>query len=431
MKFRLILGCGLTALSFCVCSQLTIPSRIIEPVTPIIDRIPTEINNIQDKLESHATRGIQGTADTLSAVSQPLFSVPAALTLSPASGGTAFVEVKAPDGYLAVKQEWVFLGSQQDKKFFLHPEITIESARYLQAMDKWLYRLKVSASLDKVSQISNSLPDNLKRQIGRNHIYFAQSASEKGSAYKQAASSKCMLPSRIGMIDTPIAAKHDAFVHLHIEQRSFLPQALPDSEIHGTAVASLLAQNMQADSQLFNASVFYTRNNISQGATLTSLIDGLDYLMAQKVDAINMSLAGPANPVLEQAVASINAKGIQIFAAAGNEGPAAPPMFPAAYSSSIAVSAVAENHSIYRWANQGEYIDFAARGVSVVTAHPTELAMRESGTSMATPIVTTRYACLLRNLHSRAKAIDALRKEAIDAGQPGKDPVFGFGIIQK
>ncbi|CAD5248705.1 Subtilase family protein [Alteromonas sp. 38] len=420
-------------------AQLTIGRQIIEPVTPIIDSVPVDVGTVRDVLEAQVEQGVESTFGPLANIPTPQFTVPSPLSLTSPAGSLVLKEIKAPDGFLAVEREWLFVGSEADRTHFSHPDITIESSHYLTAIGQWIYRLKVSTSLDELSQIRNNLPESLKAQVGRNHIYLAQSKgnpdSQNNSQHVLANTTPtdkpkvCQAPVRIGMIDTSIAQNHELLKHLVIEQQSFLPQALPTTQAHGTSVAGLLADNMLAGSHLYNASVFYTRNSISQGATLLSLIDGLNYLVAKQVDAINMSLAGPENPVLSKVVQKISEQGVQILAAVGNEGPASPPMFPAAYPSTIAVTAVDSKHVIYRWANQGNYVDFAASGVSVEVAHPDGTTSRETGTSMATPLVSARYACLFRASSNPAQALATLRDQAIDAGAPGRDPVFGVGIL--
>ncbi|MDO6567011.1 S8 family serine peptidase [Alteromonas sp. 1_MG-2023] len=451
-----------------VYAQLRIPQQILEPVTPVIERIPAEVDTIRDVLETTVNQGVEGTLNTLSSIPAPQFSVPSPLSLNASSGNLILKEVETPDGFLAVEREWLFVGNEADINYFAHPDITIKSSHYLPAIDQWIYRLKVTTSLDELSQIGNSLPEALKAQVGRNHIYLAQGVEGENKESGKAKSTNpdlngntnsatgqnlgegtglgsnvdsgeaisntknkqvCQVPVRIGMVDTEVAQNHPRLEHVNIEQQSFLPQNLPATQVHGTSVASLLANNMHSGSQLYNASVFYTRNSVSQGATLLSLIDGLNYLLANHVDVINMSLAGPENPVLAKIIEKVSEQGVQIIAAVGNEGPASPPLYPAAYPSTIAVTAVDANLAIYRWANQGSHVDFAAQGVSVETAHPDGTLTRETGTSMATPLISARYACLFRATKNQEQTIVALRDQAIDAGAPGRDSVFGVGIL--
>ena len=160
-----------------------------------------------------------------------------------------------------------------------------------------------------------------------------------------------------------------------------------------------------------------------------SLIEGLNYLAAQQVDAINMSLAGPDNPILTRVIKQLDSNGIQIIAAVGNEGPASLPLYPAAYPETLGITAVDKSHVIYRWANQGDYVDFAAFGVSVDAAHPNGKTVRQTGTSMASPRATAMYACFFREKQQRHAALLKMQELSLDAGIPGRDKVFGFGVL--
>lgn len=142
-----------------------------------------------------------------------------------------------------------------------------------------------------------------------------------------------------------------------------------------------------------------------------------------------MSLAGPDNPVLASVIKQLDEKGVQIIAAVGNEGPASLPLYPAAYPETLGITAVDKNHAIYRWANQGSYVDFASYGVSVDAAHPKGDTVRQTGTSMAAPRATALYACFLRAEKERKGALIKLQHLAVDAGEPGRDSIFGFGVL--
>ena len=69
--------------------------------------------------------------------------------------------------------------------------------------------------------------------------------------------------------------------------------------------------------------------------------------------------------------------------------------------------------------------------MSVKTVHPEEDVFRETGTSMAAPLVTARYACALRSTKDRARAMTQLIEAAVDVGEKGRDMMYGYGIIQK
>jgi subtilisin family serine protease len=154
-------------------------------------------------------------------------------------------------------------------------------------------------------------------------------------------------------------------------------------------------------------------------------------MVQQKVAVINISLAGPRNRILDALVRKASSMGYVIVAAAGNGGPGAPPAYPAALPEVVAVTAVDESRRIYRYANQGDYIRVAAIGVDVAAAAPGGATVRQSGTSFATPHIAVWMArCTHRKgFAARPACIKRLESEARDLGTPGRDTVYGFGII--
>jgi minor extracellular protease Epr len=145
-----------------------------------------------------------------------------------------------------------------------------------------------------------------------------------------------------------------------------------------------------------------------------------------------MSLAGPPNRVLEAAAAALVERGVIIVAAAGNGGPKADPGYPAAYPGVIAVTAVDSTDTVYRRAGRGPHIDLAAPGVDVWTAASVSGAKPKTGTSFAAPFVTAAAAMALgREPEMDVAALTAmLAGSARDLGDPGRDDVYGFGLIQ-
>lgn len=476
MKYTIFVGIvGLFAASISHAQLTGTLNQVVPPVRPIIDRAPSELKSIREEARRKVQTSIDGArglsslaSGVVGKVPAPQFVAPTATTILSASGQKIIKEVRVENGFLAVEKEWLFIGEEADKAYFNGTNIEILEAQFLPALSQWLYKVKVTGDEDEVSYIRNSLPKNLQSQIGRNHIYLSQSEVTTNkikpeSKHKLEASSQkfesCSTPLRIGMVDTHVVPTHPMLSHISLTQASFIVGQSQKSERgqdsnmssegngkvigqpasqentvafssdHGTAVASLLAVSLPESSQVFNASVFYSRSSVSQGATLMSLIEGLNYLASQQVDAINMSLAGPDNPILARVIKQLDRNGIQIIAAVGNEGPASLPLYPAAYPETLGITAVDKSHAIYRWANQGDYVDFAAFGVSIDAAHPNGNTVRQTGTSMASPRATALYACFFRTEQQRHAALLKMQKIALDAGPPGRDKVFGFGVL--
>ena len=123
--------------------------------------------------------------------------------------------------------------------------------------------------------------------------------------------------------------------------------------------------------------------------------------------------------------------GLMLVAAAGNGGSATEPAYPAAYQDVIAVTAVSAERTVYAYANRGPYIDFAAPGVRLWTAVPGG-GRFQSGTSFAAPYVTSMVALTLAGGAERTvEAVRSrLRQDALDLGAPGRDDVFGWGLVR-
>lgn len=242
---------------------------------------------------------------------------------------------------------------------------------------------------------------------------------------------------RIGVLDTAVDTAAFGLNGAHIVQRSFLPAGVKAAPTdHGTAIASILVsqhgRGLLPGAGLDVASVFGADSAGIPMADVVALLGGLDWLVGSGAQVINMSFAGDANNVVAVALRRVvNGRAI-VVAAVGNEGPAAPPAFPAAEPGVIGVTAVDNRSQLYADANRGDDVDFAAPGVRVWTPGPTASGSYHTGTSFAAPFVTAAVAA---RLAEGAKAdvdgiADGLAATAVDLGAPGNDPVFGRGLIQ-
>lgn len=263
-----------------------------------------------------------------------------------------------------------------------------------------------------------------------NHLFDRASALVRSGGKPQRVTRRAC-PCRIGVIDTGVAGALPDLKRTRLVQQGF-NGGTPDPALHGTIISSLIAGTEPAPgsrTEIIVGDVFSGPRR-SAGSAL-AVVRALDWMAAQKVAVINVSLSGANNPVVADAIARLAARGHIIVAAAGNDGPAAPPAFPAAYPGVVAVTAVDEKQAIYRYANRGSYIAFAARGVDVVGLAPDGTTKIVSGTSFAAPSVAIRLASSLKAPDPAAAraALSGLEREARDLGAPGRDPVFGAGLI--
>jgi len=249
--------------------------------------------------------------------------------------------------------------------------------------------------------------------------------------------SVCARGLRIGVIDTGADTRHPAFQGARIHEKNFAPASRPAApDWHGTGVLALLAGNpasgtpgLVPDAEFFSASIFFTEDSGAMATDTLSLMKALSWMRANEVKIINMSFAGPEDGLVKDEVEKLSAQGIVLVAAAGNEGPAAEPAYPAAYPQVIAVTAITKDLLNYRYANRGNHIDVAAPGVDIWTAVPGGREGYHSGTSFAAPYVTGILALLPRDSLTGNKndLLDSV--PIVDLGVPGRDPVYGRGLL--
>jgi len=242
----------------------------------------------------------------------------------------------------------------------------------------------------------------------------------------------------IGVIDTKVDLTHNALKSTHIQVENFVPYEHAQPETHGTSVISILAgdsdeyHGLLPKADIYAASVFFDSPEGAESATTASLVRALDWMILNNVGIVNMSLTGPPNAILKRAIDRAYEQDIIVVAAVGNAGPAAKPLYPAAYDNVIAVTAVSKSNKIYRLANRGDYVDFAAPGVNVMHAVDHGNFAASSGTSMAAPFVAAVLSVSGDdNGALSAEKLNALSANAEDLGRKGFDPVYGYGLIRQ
>lgn len=207
-----------------------------------------------------------------------------------------------------------------------------------------------------------------------------------------------------------------------VKRRSGLP--------HGAQVMSVLLDDLRQmgeghPKRLLAADVAEQFKGSSAQASAYNLVDALDWAAAEGADIINISLAGPPNQVLATVVDSLREDGILMFAAVGNTGPASRPGYPAAYGSVVGVTAVSSNGAPYMYAARGEEVELSAQGVGIRLSPDSDVL---SGTSFAVPRVVALAAWLM-NATPADDQREGLRALARDLGAPGRDDIYGYGLV--
>jgi len=243
----------------------------------------------------------------------------------------------------------------------------------------------------------------------------------------------------IAIIDTGIDFAHEdlaekaenyAFGYDFLEN-----DTVPDDENgHGTAVAGVasavlnngkgitgIAQVKIMALKVLNASGFGTDWDVARAITFAA---------ENGADVISMSLGSDNySEDMRRACERAYEKGCVLVAAAGNENSSV--LFPAAYDCVIAVGAIDESNKKTNYSNFGEKLELVAPGNSIPATYPDDRYVYFTGTSAATPHVSA-VAALLKSANpalSNAEIRRILCETAEDLGEAGRDPFYGFGLL--
>jgi len=236
----------------------------------------------------------------------------------------------------------------------------------------------------------------------------------------------------IAVIDSRIDVKHPELANAIAD--SF--DALGSKEgphVHGTGIAGVIVAHARLMGSAPAARILAIRafGAAANGEESTSyvLLKGLDYAAAHGAQIVNMSFAGPKDALIERGIAAAAAKGIVMVAAAGNAGAKSPPLYPAANTNVIAVSATDAQDRLFAASNRGSHIAVAAPGVDIFLPAPDEKYQMMSGTSFSAAYVSGLAALMLeRNPALKPDEVRAIViKTARDLGAPGRDDLFGAG----
>jgi len=223
-------------------------------------------------------------------------------------------------------------------------------------------------------------------------------------------------------IATPVGVIDGAPGKAHLVEavRGFANGA-PRSSNHGSAIVSLLGT--AGVRRIVVADVY---GSDPAGGNALAISRGIDWLVGRKVRVISISLTGPSNPVLGRAIAAARRRGAVFVAAVGNDGPAAPPAYPASYPGVIAVTGVDRRNRALIEAGRALHLDYAAPAADIFAANAAGKRVKLRGTSYAVPLVAARAAAVLSGDGS---VIAALDREAVDLGKKGPDESYGRGLL--
>jgi hypothetical protein len=204
---------------------------------------------------------------------------------------------------------------------------------------------------------------------------------------------------KVAVIDSEIDRSHPDLEGAVSDNYDALPSSDQTAHPHGTGMAGAIASHKRLlgiapNARLLGVRAFGVNTGGAQGTSI-NIVKGLQWAVDQGAKVINMSFAGPKDPILQQAIKRLTDQGIILVAAAGNAGPKSPPLFPGADPNVIAVSATDVDDKTYKNANRGKYVTIAAPGVDILVPAPDGGYQLTTGTSVAAAHISGVVALML------------------------------------
>jgi subtilisin family serine protease len=230
---------------------------------------------------------------------------------------------------------------------------------------------------------------------------------------------------RIAVLDSAPDVGHRDLAGVSLEAIGRVPGA---AAVHGSLISGIVAAGTGNGFGMAGlapgASVLALAVCTPAGATardrcvLYDLLRGADRAWERESQVVNLSVTGPANPLLERSLGRLDELGVLIVASAGNES-TADPRYPAAYPSVIGVGAADRDRRRYARSNTGISAELLAPGVEILSAVPGEAFAFGSGTSFAAAHVSGVLAVLIGAGVEPGAARTALFQQASSSAREG------------
>ena len=226
----------------------------------------------------------------------------------------------------------------------------------------------------------------------------------------------------VAVIDSKIDTSHPDLAGVIADQYDALGTPAPP-HMHGTGMAGAIAAHAKLIGvapkvKLLAVRAFSGAKESAQGTTF-NILKGLDWAASKNARIVNMSFAGPADPMFRDMLAKAHARGIVLIAAVGNAGPRSPPLYPAADRDVIGVTATDADDKLLPQANRGLQVAVAAPGVEILVPAPGDGYQLTSGTSVAAGDAAAWPRCCWRATRS-SRPTSAQPADQIGACDPGQ-----------
>jgi type VII secretion-associated serine protease mycosin len=244
----------------------------------------------------------------------------------------------------------------------------------------------------------------------------------------------------VGVVDSGVDASHPDLAGAVLPGVAIFPGATGDGRTdvdgHGTRMAGLISGRGHGVGDSFGvlgvapkATILPVR--VGTTALLPGIVPGIEWATEQGARVISVSLAFPQDDSRERrAIEDAIAHDIVVVAGVGNA-PSTSVGYPAAYPGVLAVAGIDENGNHGAFSVRGPAVMLAAPGANILSTGLNHGYGYATGTSDSTAIVAGA-AALVRARFPKLSAVEVIHRltaTAIDKGPPGRDNLYGYGIV--
>jgi type VII secretion-associated serine protease mycosin len=245
----------------------------------------------------------------------------------------------------------------------------------------------------------------------------------------------------VAVIDSGVNGNHPDLVGNVLPGVGLVPghpaNGWEDIDDHGTGMAGLIAGHGHAGgagvlgvapkAKILPVQVMAGDNHGDEGV----LASGIDAAVQRGARIISISLSEGNSPSLRAAVERAQRADVLVVAGAGNEPEQSTIRWPARYDGVVAVGATDRDGNHADISVTGSQVLVSAPGVDIERAGSHNRYGKGTGTSDSTAI-TAGVVALIRSRFptlSATEVIHRLTATATDKGPKGRDPEYGYGIV--
>lgn len=241
---------------------------------------------------------------------------------------------------------------------------------------------------------------------------------------------------KVGVIDTGIDVDHpDLQANIHGGYNTITHTTnYDDDNGHGTFCSGIIAAvnnrvgvvGVAPEAWLYGVKVL----DANGSGTTVNCIEGIQWCVNNGIQIINMSWGSSTDSqALHDACDAAWNAGCILVSGSGGSGVEYPDMYPAAYSTVIAVSATDQNDNKASFSNYGAEIDLAAPGVNIYSTYKGGGYVTMSGIACPHVAGAAALAWAAHPQYSNEQIRQLLENTAEDLGAPGWDIYFGYGLV--